>query len=170
MKLIILGAGGHGKVVADIASQTGKYSDIFFLDDNSKDEKVIGKCNEYLSFKDSDIEMYPAFGNNLGRIEWENKIEKAGIKLAKIIHPLAYISPTAEISDGCVVMPYAIINTNSKLKKACIINIGAILDHDCTLEEGCHLAPGAIVKGENHLPKGMKVDSGEVIALQQYKI
>ena len=48
--------------------------------------------------------------------------------------------------------------------------IGAILDHDCTLEEGCHLAPGAIVKGENHLPKGMKVDSGEVIALQQYKI
>ena len=170
MKLIILGAGGHGKVVADIASQTGKYSDIFFLDDNSKDEKVIGKCNEYLSFKDSNVEMYPAFGSNLGRIEWEEKIEKAGIKLAKIIHPLAYISPTAEISDGCVIMPYAIINTNTKLKKACIINIGAILDHDCTLEEGCHLAPGAIVKGENHLPKGMKVDSGEVIALQQYKI
>ena len=66
MKLIILGAGGHGKVVADIASQTGKYSDIFFLDDNSKDEKVIGKCSEYLSFKDSNVEMYPAFGNNLG--------------------------------------------------------------------------------------------------------
>ena len=170
MKLIILGAGGHGKVVADIASQTGKYSDIFFLDDNSKDEKVIGKCNEYLSFKDSNVEMYPAFGSNLGRIEWEEKIEKAGIKLAKIIHPLAYISPTAEISDGCVIMPYAIINTNTKVKKACIINIGAILDHDCILEEGCHLAPGAIVKGENHLPKGMKVDSGEVISLQQYKI
>ena len=170
MKLIILGAGGHGKVVADIANQTRKYSNIFFLDDNSKDEKVIGKCSEYLSFKDSNVEMYPVFGNNLGRIEWEEKIEKAGIKLAKIIHPLAYVSPTAEISAGCVIMPYAIVNTNTKLKKACIINIGAILDHDCTLEEGCHLAPGAIVKGENHLPKGMKVDSGEVIALQQYKI
>ena len=55
--------------------------------------------------------MYPAFGNNHGLVDLENKIEEAGIKLAKIIHPLSYVSPKADIADGCVIMPYAIINT-----------------------------------------------------------
>lgn len=169
MQLIILGAGGHGRVVADLATQIGKYNKISFLDDNSIDEQVIGKCEDFKKFKSSDIEMYPAFGNNRVRIEWEVRIESYGIKLAKIIHPLAYISPTAKISDGCIIMPYSIINTNVEIKKACIINIGAIIDHDCVLEEGCHIAPGAIVKGENYLPKETKVDSGEIIALQSYK-
>ena len=169
MRLIILGAGGHGRVVADIAEQTGKYDEVVFLDDNSNDDKVIGKCSDYIKFKSEDTEMYPAFGNNQGRVDWENKIEEAGIKLAKIIHPLAYVSPKAYIAVGCVIMPYAIVNTSTVVKKACIINIGAIVDHDCILEEGCHLAPGAIVKGENRVPTCTKIDSGEVVALRYYK-
>lgn len=168
MRLIILGAGGHGKVVADLAKQTGRYKEIFFLDDNSQEAEVIGKCSQYLEFQSADTEMYPAFGNNTVRIQWENKLLEAGISLAKIIHPLAYVSPLAEVASGCVIMPYAVVNTGTKIKKACIINIGAMVEHDCILEEGCHLAPGAIVKGENHLPEGMKVDSGEVVPLQYY--
>lgn len=168
MRLIILGAGGHGKVVADISKQTGKYKEICFLDDNSLDAEVIGKCYQYLEFQSADTEMYPAFGNNTVRIQWENKLLEAGISLAKIIHPLAYVSPLAEVASGCVIMPYTVVNTGTKIKKACIINIGAMVDHDCILEEGCHLAPGAIVKGENHLSEGMKVDSGEVVPLQYY--
>lgn len=168
MRLIILGAGGHGKVVADIAKQTGKYKEICFLDDNSLDAEVIGKCYQYLEFQSADTEMYPAFGNNTVRIQWENKLLEAGISLAKIILPLAYVSPLAEVASGCVIMPYAVVNTGTKIKKACIINIGAMVDHDCILEEGCHLAPGAIVKGENHLSEGMKVESGEVVPLQYY--
>lgn len=166
MRLIILGAGGHGKVVADLAEQTRKYDEIFFLDDASEDSQVLGKFSDFEKFHTPDTEMYPAFGNNMGRIEWGDKIKEAGIKLAKIIHPLAYVSPKA---DGCVIMPYVIINTGIVLHKACIVNIGALVDHDCILEEGCHVASGGIVKGENHLPKGTKVDSGEVIPLQYYK-
>ena len=169
MRLIILGAGGHGRVVADIAEQTGKYDEVVFLDDNSNYDKVIGKCSDYIKVKSQDTEMYPAFGNNQGRVDWENKIEGAGIKLAKIIHPLAYVSPKADIADGCVIMPYAIVNTSTVVKKACIINIGAIVDHDCILEEGCHLAPGAIVKGENRVPTCTKIESGKVVTLQYYK-
>lgn len=169
MRLIILGAGGHGRVVADLAEQTGKYDAIYFLDDASDDKAVLGKCSDFEKFYTQDTEMYPAFGNNVGRIAWEDKIVNAGIKLAKIIHPLAYVSPKAQIADGCVIMPYAVINTGTVLKKACIVNIGALVDHDCILEEGCHIAPGSIVKGENHLPKGTKIDSGEVIPLQFYK-
>lgn len=170
IRLIILGAGGHGQVVADIVRQTRRYDQIYFLDDHAEKNDVIGSCADYLRFKNEDTEMYPAFGNNEVRIEWENRLLKAGIPLAKIIHPLAYISPLAEIADGCVVMPYAIVNTGTRVKKACIINIGAMVDHDCILEEGCHLAPGAIVKAINHLPEGTKVDSGEVIPLQFYTV
>lgn len=168
MRLIILGAGGHGKVVADLARQTGQYEKIFFLDDNSQDAEVLGKCSQYLEFQSADTEMYPAFGNNTVRIQWENKLLEAGIRLAKIIHPLAYVSPLAEVASGCVVMPYAVVNTGTKIRKACIINIGAMVDHDCILEEGCHLAPGAIVKGENHLSEGTKIDYGKVVPLQYY--
>ena len=61
MRLIILGAGGHGRVVADIAEQTGRYNEVAFLDDNSGNDKVIGKCSDYIKFKSKDVEMYPAF-------------------------------------------------------------------------------------------------------------
>lgn len=169
MKLIILGAGGHGQVVADLARQTGRYEEVLFLDDKAEGSDVVGTCADYVRFQNQDIEMYPAFGNNAGRIQWENKILDAGITLAAIIHPLAYVSPRAEIAAGCVIMPYAVVNTGTILKKACIVNIGALVDHDCILEEGCHLAPGAVVKGENHLPEGTKVDSGQVVPLQYYK-
>lgn len=169
MRLIILGAGGHGQVVADLARQTGRYEQVQFLDDQAVGADIVGKCEDYFKFKTVDIEMYPAFGNNEARIQWESRIMEMGITLAKIVHPLAYVSPKAEIADGCVIMPYAMVNTNTKIKKACIVNLGAVVDHDCVLEEGCHLAPGAIVKGENHLPKGTKVDSGEVVPLQFYK-
>lgn len=170
MRLIILGAGGHGQVVTDIARQTGRYKKVQFLDDYVADADVIGKCGDFLQFRNEDTEMYPAFGNNEARIEWENRMIEEGISLAKIIHPLAYISPQAEVADGCLIMPYAIVNTGTKIKKACILNIGSLIDHDCILEEGCYLAPGAIVKGENNLSKGRKVDSGEVIPLQFYKL
>ncbi len=166
MRLVILGAGGHGKVVADIASQTGRYDEVLMLDDHAK--VCRGKLSDYKNYIDNKTEMYPAFGDNKLRVEWEERLLKEGIHLARIIHPKAYVSPLARIENGCVIMPYAIINTGCFIKKACIINCGAIVDHDCILEEGCHVAPGGIVKGSNHLPKYIKVDSGEVIERSMY--
>ncbi len=166
MRLVILGAGGHGKVVADIANQTGKYNEVLMLDDYAKNRK--GKLSEYKKYNDDKTEMYPAFGNNELRVEWEDRLLKEDIHLARIIHPKAYISPLTTIENGCVIMPYAIINTGCNIKKACIVNCGAIIDHDCILEEGCHIAPGGIVKGDNHLPRLTKVDSGEIIERSLY--
>ena len=168
MDLLILGAGGHGRVAADVAMQTGNYEKIRFLDDISDAPDVIGTCADYIKYKNKDIEIYPAFGNNENRVKWEHKLLLEGFYLAKIVHPSAYLSPSARIAHGCIVMPKAIVNTNTVVKRGCIINVGAIIDHDCVLEEGCHIAPGAIVKGENHLPECTKVDSGEVITLKQY--
>ena len=63
-RLIILGSGGYGKVIADIARQMNKYSSILFLDDNDTSNNIIGKCSDYRNFIDEYTEFYPAFGRN----------------------------------------------------------------------------------------------------------
>ena len=94
MKLIILGAGGFGRTVADVAAQTGAYDAILFLDDNSRAEEVIGKCMDFSAFADENTIFYPAFGNNEGRVLWMNRLRENGCKVATIVHPTAYVSPT----------------------------------------------------------------------------
>ncbi len=170
MKLIILGAGGYGRTVADIARQSNRYSAILFLDDNSTAEDVVGKCSEYIDFISPDTEIYPAFGNNEGRLQWIKKIEVAGGIVPTLIHETAYVSPEASIDNGTVVLPKAVINTGVSVKRGCIINCGAIIDHGCVIEEGAHICLGVIIKAENQIPKCMKVGAGAVIENRTYPL
>jgi len=107
MRLIILGAGGFGRTVADVAAQTGAYDEILFLDDNSQAEDVIGKCADFATYADEQTAFYPAFGNSEGRVSWLNRLVEAGYKVATIIHPSAYVSPTVQLEQGNVVLPKA---------------------------------------------------------------
>ena len=163
MHLIILGAGGYGRTVADVAGQAGEYSEILFLDDNSAAPDVRGKCEEFERFRDAQIAFYPAFGNNEGRMMWLRRLQEAGCAVPTIIHPTAYVSPTAQVEPGTVILPHAIVNTNCVIKTGCIVNCGAIVDHGCVLEEGVHICLGAIVKAENRIPRCMKIEAGEVV-------
>ena len=156
-KLLILGAGGYGRTVADVAEQLG-YSTIV-LDDADPDHPL----SSFKAYINSSISFIPAFGNNTFRLEWINRIEENGGQLATLIHPTAYISPTATISQGTVILPHAIVNTDVVVGKGCIINLGAIVDHGCILEEGVHICLGAIVKGENRIEKCNKIEAGEVV-------
>ena len=156
-RLVILGAGGYGRTVTDVAHQLG-YSTIV-LDDASP----VHPLSTFQSYINPTTSFIPAFGNNSFRMEWINRIEESGGKLATLIHPTAYVSPTATISPGTVVLPHAIVNTDVVINRGCIINLGAIVDHGCILEEGVHIAPGAIVKGENRIEKCSKIEAGEVV-------
>ena len=170
-KLLILGAGGYGRTVFDVAQQLGCYDKIAFLDDARVNTPgVLGNCGEYLSFADDTTEMYPAFGNNEVRMAWINRLMEDGIRLPVLVHPEAYVSPTATLFSGVTVLPKAVVNTGVMVKTGCIVNIGALIDHDCILEEGCHLAPGAIVKAENRIPGCTKIDSGTVVQNGQYPL
>jgi len=170
MNLIILGAGGYGHTVADIARQSGKYAEILYLDDNASDEAVIGKCSDYINFVSSNTEMYPAFGNNEARLWWLEQLEEAGASIPLLIHETAYVSPEAVVEKGTVVLPKAIINTGTTIKQGCIINCGAIIDHGCVIEDGAHICLGAIIKAENRIPKYMKVEAGTVIENRKYPL
>ena len=170
-KLLILGAGGYGKTVADMAAQLGCYQKIAFLDDGKEGVPgVLGKCDDFLQFADESTEMYPAFGNNEVRMAWLERFEEHGIKVPSIVHPSAYVSPLATLYAGVTVLPKAVVNTGVVVKNGCIINIGALIDHDSVIEPGCHLAPGAIVKAENRIPAFSKIDSGTVVENRTYPL
>lgn len=156
-KLIILGSGGYGRTVYDIAEQLG-YS-ITVLDD-ADEEHPLASFAQYL---EDATEFISAFGNNAFRLQWMEKIEEAGGKLATLIHPTAYVSPKAHVSDGCVILPGAIINTGSQIGKGCIVNIGVTVDHDVIIEDGVHLCVRCIVKGENRILRCEKIEAGEII-------
>lgn len=186
MRLVIIGAGGHGQTVREVANALQKYltaegnENIIFLDDRYKEVaneeqrygmvtyKITGMCDEYQKYINQQTEFYPAFGDNKRRLEWEKKITRVGGKLATIIHPTAYIAESAVIKAGTVIFPKAIVNTGCIVGSACIINVGAIVDHGCVLDDGCHINSGAIVMAENNVPKYTKVNSGEVIEIRKW--
>ena len=156
-KLIILGSGGYGRTVYDIAEQLG-YS-ITVLDDSEQEHPLAS----FVHYIDNATEFIPAFGNNEFRLQWINRIEAADGKLATLIHPTAYVSPKAQVSTGSVILPGAIVNTGSKIGKGCIINLGATVDHDVVIEDGVHLCVRCIVKGENRISRCEKIGAGETI-------
>ena len=168
--LLILGAGGYGRTVADLASQLGIYERIAFLDDHATGEYVLGKCQDFILFSPEDTWIYPGFGDNAVRMNWICQLEQAHYPIPTLVHPRAYVSPTAQLGRGTVVLPTAVVNTGVKVGKGCIINIGALIDHDSVLEDGIHLAPGAVVKAENRIPAGSKIGSGVVIENRQYPL
>ena len=168
MRLIILGAGGYGRTVADVAAQTGCYSEICFLDDASSD--AIGPCAEYQNYRNADTAFYPAFGNNALRLDWIKKLQASGCIVASIIHPAAYVSPSVKVCKGSVILPGAIVNTGTVIDEGCIVNCGAIVDHGCILSEGVHVCLGAIVKAENRIPACTKIVAGQVVMNREFPL
>lgn len=168
MRLIILGAGGFGKTIADIAGQLDRYESIDFLDDNAKGDHVIGRLEDFEQLISDDKEFYPAFGDNHLRYDWLIRLSDAKAAVATIIHKMAYVSETATIGKGSVVLPNAVIGTNCIVCNGVIINYGAIIDHDVLLGNGVHIAPGVVIKGDNLIAAFSKIDSGSVINNRVY--
>ena len=160
MRLVILGFGGYGQTVADVATQLNRYEEIIFLDDNASN--AMGKCGEYIQYIDLKTEIYPAFGNNELRMKWIYRLLEDGASIPVLIHPTSYVSPTVTMECGNVVLPKAVVNTACHLEKGCIINCGAIIDHGCVIEDGVHVCLGAVVKGNNRIKRCTKIEAGEI--------
>lgn len=158
--LLIIGAGGHGQVVKEVAEALG-YDKIAFLDDNSSES--IGKITDSQKFVKEYEYTFVGIGNNKFRGELLKRLEQEGFEIPVLIHPSTYISKSALIGKGTVVEPMAIVNANSKIGAGCIISVGAIVDHDVTIEDYCHINSGAICMAGSQIKKKFtKVDAGEV--------
>ena len=169
-KLLILGAGGFARTVADLARQSADYDRIGFLDDQAQGPYILGRCEEFRMFSGENVDMYPAFGCNEVRMNWLKKLEESGIRVPVLVHPTAYVSPTVRLKPGTAVLPKAVINTDCQVEKGCIINCGAVVDHECVLEEGVHICIGALVKARNRIPAETKIEAGQVIGSDQFPL
>lgn len=163
--LLVLGAGGHGRVVVDTACEMGIWDNIAFLDDrypeltSSLSWPVIGTIEQAGDFLSEYSDLVIAIGNNLLRVELIERFAQKGFSFPIIVHPTAFISKSAEIGCGSVVFAQSAINAGSKLGIGCIVNTGATVDHDCILGDGIHISPGA------HLAGAVKVGNGSWIGL-----
>ncbi len=154
--LLIIGAGGHGRVVKETAEALKIYNKIDFLDDNS--ELAIGIFEEYKKFVDKYKYAFVALGNPELRSMWLKELSKI-YSVPTIIHPTAYVSPSAQLGTGCYVGAKAVINTRTVIKNGCIIGIGALIDHDSVVKEYSYINTGAIVKAGSKVDRFTKVDA-----------
>ncbi len=146
-KIIIIGASGHGKVVADLAIKNG-YEILGFLDDGKSAGEVLGfpilgKVERVLEYGKT-CEFVIAIGNNAIR---KKIAESYSVKWAKLIHPTAVIGIGAQIGEGTVVMANAVVNSGARIGKHCIINTTAVIEHDNFLEDYVHISPNAALAG-----------------------
>lgn len=151
--LLVLGAGGHGKSVAEAALLTGQWEDVFFLDDawpninSALDCPVVGKVGSVNEWAQKCQGAIAAVGNNSVRQAWMGLIEQASIELVSVIHPRAWVSPSAVVGAGTAVMAGAIVGTVSTVGKGAIINANATVDHDVVMDDFAHLGVGVQLAG-----------------------
>jgi len=150
-RLLIVGTGGHGKVVLDCAKKY--YKTISFLTNDTHSKGINGYPILFEQETSIDYiiqnfdELIVAIGNNNVRLNISMDYKIKGIKLATIIHEKAIISENTIIGEGTVVLANAVINSFANIGRCCIINTGAIIEHDCILKDGVHISPNAAMGG-----------------------
>lgn len=164
--LVIVGASGHGKVIADIAEKVG-YTDIVFLDDNPAvkscgNYKVVGRCKEASSYKNADFIV--AIGNTKIRRKIQAEVTDMGLHIVSLVHPSAVIASNVKMGDGTVVMAGAVINPCTEIGRGCIINTCASVDHDCQIGDYVHVSIGAHVAGTVTIKENTWVGAGATIS------
>lgn len=151
-RLLIIGGGGHGRVVADCAEQSAYYDSISFLVEYRDERKkihhwpVINELENFQRFVD-DHDFIVALGDNRTRAEILEKLALVNANIISLIHPSATISPYTTIDLGVVIFANAVVNIGSKLFTGVIINTAATIDHDCIIHKCVHISPGANIAG-----------------------
>lgn len=143
-RIVIIGAGGHGRVAADIAKKVG-YEQILFLDD-ADIPGIAGKTEEYVQYLDSAV-FFVAIGNNKIRHRTQNMLQDNGAEVTSLVHPAAVLSDDVIIGRGTIIMAGAVVNTGAVLGEGVIVNTCASVDHNCCIGDYAHLAVGVHVCG-----------------------
>ena len=146
-RLIIIGAGGHGKVIADAALKNG-YTNICYIDDHATGDvmgfPIIGTSADIERLNDGSTDFIIGIGNNEVR---KTIAETHNVNWVSIVHPSAQIAFNVEIGKGTVVMANAVVNVCATVGEHCIINTGAIVEHDNVIENYAHISPNVALGG-----------------------
>ena len=170
--LIIIGASGHGKVVADIARQMAamgmsRYEEICFLDDDTSIATcgrypVIGMAKEAERFLNA-ADIFVAIGGTEIRREIMERLERMSAHIPVLIHPSAIMGEDVSIGRGSVIQAGAVIDPYVKVGKGCIINKCVNVSHDCVIGDYVHIAPGAHICGGVRIGSGSGIGAGATV-------
>ncbi|HDW8007011.1 TPA: acetyltransferase [Bacillus cereus] len=167
-KLLIIGASGHGRVIADIALKMNKWQSVAFLDDNenvgsSMGIQIIDKSASISKYID-DYDFFVGIGNNVIREKIQRQLEAEEASIPVLVHPSAIIGEQVYLEAGTVVMAGAVINCCTKIGKGCIINTASTVDHDNVIEDYVHVSPGAHLAGTVKVGRGTWLGAGSVVS------
>lgn len=174
--LWILGAGGHGRVVADAAAASGRYGEIVFFDDDSRLDRQVARWSVRGDSKAfvavpaptgavpvAPIERHIGIGDNHRRDDQARRCEGLGLSLATIVHPAAVVSADAVLAPGCFIAAGAVVAPGAELGVATIVNHGASVDHDGRIGRAAHIGPGARLGGTVTVGDGAWIGLGAVV-------
>lgn len=157
--LLIIGAGQYSVVAKETAEAMGCFNKIDFLDDKS--ENSIGELAEYESFVVDYNYAFVVIGDSKLRLKWIQRLEESCYKVAVLVHPRAYVSPSAQLQKGCIVEPNATIQANSTLTIGVIVSAGAVVNHDNFVGDVCHIDIGAVVPSNSVVKAYTHIKAGE---------
>lgn len=165
IETILVGAGGHGKVVLDaiLSNLNTNIKIIGFLDDGEIKEiagiKKLGNIKDYIKYKDKKFHI--AIGNNVFRERLSKEIGENN--LVTIIHKTAYVSSMSNVGNGSYIGAMTVINPQCKIGKACIVNTGTIVEHDCYIGDYSHLSYRVLVGSESKISSSAMIDMGKIL-------
>jgi acetyltransferase EpsM len=174
--IIVYGAGGHGKALIDLIRALGSYPIAGIVDDDPTvgspimDVPVLGGGYILEQLIEHGVHFavnaVGGIGNIQNRIKVFERLSQAGFTCPTLVHPTAFVEPSATLADGVQVMPHAYIGSEAHVGFGVIINTGAIVSHDCILGDYANLSPGAILAGEVHVGTATLIGMGVTVNLQ----
>ena len=168
-RLLIVGAGGHGRSVAEAVLAAGEFDLAGFVDDAAPGLAqvwhlaVLGNTADLTHYRMHADHAIVAVGNNAVRESLCSRLLAAGFDLASIVHPRAMVSPRATIGPGCTIMAGAIVGTEAHLGCGVIVNCGAVVDHNALVHDYAHLAVNAAMAGGSELGRSAWMQAGSAL-------
>jgi UDP-perosamine 4-acetyltransferase len=169
MDVLLLGAGGHGKVVLDILRAAGEYNPVGFVDADPAlagtsvggvpvlgAVNLLGKLKQKHKLKAAIVSI----GDNRARRTYATLLLKHGFELINAIHPSAVVSPSARLGRNVAIAAGAVICADAQIGDSVIVNTSAVVDHECRIAEGVHIAPGALLAGRVQVGAGAFIGLG----------
>lgn len=168
-RLLIVGAGGHGRSVLEAIRLAARHDVVGFIDDSAQAASSVwgvplaGTSADLPRLLEMADNIFIAVGNNAARQHLTEIAMRLGYKLPKVVHPAAFVSPSATLEDGCAIMARATVNTEAHLCRGSIVNCGAVVDHHARVGEFGHLGVNACMAGGTQLGKGAWMQAGSCI-------